>query len=170
MLAGSAAAASAAAAAVLAGDADEPPELEAWKSVQAFLGDPDDIAEDRQEDITSHSSVEPEDQDIPAALLLEDVAPRCSSARASSGPCSRQKTRPQSAAPQSALNGRYATGNGDVEGAGSQGSGSRAQSARAGALNAEAKWQRRMGYKPPKPRTDELVIHSRTAQARFRFT
>lgn len=59
MLIGGAAAA-ASAATVLAGDVEQFPGLEAWQSVQAFLADPDAIAEDAQGEITSQSTAEPE--------------------------------------------------------------------------------------------------------------
>lgn len=171
MVAGNAAAASAAAASLLAKD-DDLPGLEAWKSVQAFLGDPDKIADNHQEDIMSESSVDPEDHDIPASLLLENVAPRsrCSSMCTVSRPCSRQMTRPQTAMPVDTM--QNASESGDVENTEMQQTGSsRAQSARAGALSAQAKWQRRMGYKAPKPRTDEVVVNSQHARGlgRFRF-
>ena len=73
MLVGGAAAASASAASVLASDVEQPPELEAWRSVQPFLGDAEDIAEDDQGEITSQSSAEPEGASIRSVCCIRNT-------------------------------------------------------------------------------------------------
>ena len=166
MICGTTAAAARATAPHRPSDEQALPGLQAWTSVQSFLRSPDELARDHQSDISSQSSPDDDDHDIPQALILnEAVASRCSSARSA-----RNQSRPHTAlrAPKQPLLIAPGATPDDVGGNGHSVALQRPHTAHAGALSPKARLQRRMTYKPPKPRTEEVTGYKRAAQARFR--